>query len=274
MALIKNEKLITYEYYIRYLSLFLNGSYGINQQIRAVYLILESLNDFYNKLLEKYNILDGTINDYITKNIDGEADQTLDNIGAIFNCYRQMTIKWSDNPKKVEDLTTTKTIVLDNYDFITYIRSQIIKQHFNGTREDLAKAYVDNNLLPINLTYIPTSSAECQIYCNNWNELSLNMQNLFLNRMIAIESMGITYGLLLENVVNIGEWDLFGFANKDNHDYDSSSKVEFGVINEMNERYFNTNKENIFVKNNDGTFIQATTYDSSQTYYSQSAIWG
>lgn len=274
MALIKNEKLITYEYYIKYLSLFLNGSYGINQQIRAVYLILESLNDFYNKLLEKYNILNDTIDNYIAKNIDSEVDKTLDNIGAIFNCYRQMTIKWSDNPKKIDDLKTTKTIVLNNYDFITYIRSQIIKQHFNGSREDLAKAYVNNDLLPINLTYIPTASATCEIYCNNRNDLSLNMQNMFLNRMIAIESMGITYGLLLENVVNIGEWGLFGFANEDSHDYDISSKVEFGVINDMNERYFNTNKDGIFIKNENGNFIQATTYDTSQTYYSQSAIWG
>ena len=274
MALIKNEKLITYEYYIKYLSLFLNGSYGINQQIRAVYLILESLNDFYNKLLEKYNILNDTIDNYIAKNINSEVDKTLDNIGAIFNCYRQMTIKWSDNPKKIDDLKTTKTIVLNNYDFITYIRSQIIKQHFNGSREDLAKAYVNNDLLPINLTYVPTASATCEIYCNNWNDLSLNMQNMFLNRMIAIESMGITYGLLLENIVNIGEWDLFGFANEDNHDYDISSKVEFGVINDMNERYFNTNKDGIFIKNENGNFIQATTYDASQTYYTQSAIWG
>ena len=93
---------------------------------------------------------------------------------------------------------TKKQITLNNYEFLRYLRVEIVKANYYGTREELANLYQPTKVA--GFIYVPTSfPATVNIYWTNTSfsplnlEPSVNFKYLFLNGYLTIESVGIIY---------------------------------------------------------------------------------
>ena len=191
--------------------------------------------------------------------VDGDGNlfipnDFLDKVGAIFNCPRSMMIRCSavtyethvidnydfsyykyniENPMSMSDISSgTKYITLNNHDYLTYIKMQIKKSFFNGTREELANIYYGE--LKANETssssgeylqfyyitmynideIIDESPAYVQIYWSNAqiseeeeSPFSSTLRYMFLNGLLTIESVGINYSRSIQNITNIAIFD-------------------------------------------------------------------
>ncbi len=189
------EDLLEFQYYLDRLSKFMQESFGINEQVRTFHSLLVQVDDFYNKFFRDISIFDSY---YIGPN----RNILLDKLGSIFGCQRHFTIPEYD-PARWNVIIGFLDIDLEDEDFLVYIKAQIIKQNFNGTREELQTLYttyedgkLKKGILDLIFYYLqsPTeTSAECYIYWSMDKEYSQNLQNLFLNGYLTIESMGILY---------------------------------------------------------------------------------
>lgn len=204
------EDLLDFKYYLDRLSLFMKESYGIKEHIKTFYRQLEKINSYFDEFLKYFNIW-GNNPKYIP------TGEILDNIGEIFGCHRKFTIPIiSNNENKYYMVNLT-----DDDDYLLYIKCQIIKQNFMGTNENLEKFYnINNNYLPFNFTYmvnqeIQNNIAQCNIYFNNYDAIdknknpifSDNIKILFENGYLTIESMGILYRRLLQNINKFAKYE-------------------------------------------------------------------
>ena len=198
--------------------------------------------------------------------VDGDGklfirNNLLDKVGSIFNCSRTITIKCSSltsetvklvNPddssetfsytyekygvlkptsiKNIESETsTTKYITLNNLNYLIYIKMQIRKQYFNGTREELAAIYFGENTeymteYDLQFYYITMynteeyenpNTATVTIYWSTGdsNVFTPTMRYLFLNGLLTIESLGISYDKLITNITMIAYFDTAKYAS-------------------------------------------------------------
>jgi len=190
------EDLLEFQYYLDRLSKFMQESYGIDEHVKTFHQLLIQVDDFYNQFLNDINIF----NSY---NIYQNHNALLDKLGAIFGCYRKFTIpKYSTIYWNV--IEGFINIDLEDDDFLIYIKAQIIKQNFEGNREQLQTLYstyqegeLKEGILPLLFFYLQSpakNSAECYIYWNTQNGVySDDLINLFENGFLTIESMGILY---------------------------------------------------------------------------------
>lgn len=198
------EDLLDFQYYLNRLSKFMQESYGINEQVETFYSLLKQANDFYDEFLKEANIF----NSY---NVYSGYNLLIDKLGAIFGCYRSFTIPQYD-PINWGQIIGYISINLDDHDFLIYIKCQIIKQNFNGTRNELQELYstyqdgvYKEGILDLIFYYITHAgaSAECYIY---WDapegKYSNDLKNLFLNGFLTIESLGILYHRAAVNISN------------------------------------------------------------------------
>ena len=256
--MIAKKELLELEYYLQRMSLFMNESHGFEDRMRIFWNILTSIDTFYNKLFEYYDILNVVNPDkdyytYYLKDADNVSSKTkgaikdgngnyfvpiemLDKVGAIFNCTRNITIKCSaldengnyinTSPTTEDDLISKKFVTLNNKEFLTYIKMQIRKQYFNGSREELAALYGAENSTnadEINLYYVTqynlteqqnVDSATVTIYWSNGASavFTPTMRYLFLNGLLTIESLGISYQRTIQNIDNLSMFDDAKFA--------------------------------------------------------------
>ena len=189
------KDLLDFQYYLNRLSKFMQESYGINEQTEMFYSFLKQVNDVYDDMLKDLNIF--------SSNEDEVKGEILDKIGAIFNCQRRFTIPLYENNEDPMEITGYANINLaDDKDYLTYIKTQIVKQNFKGTREELQKLYTtyvnnilkEDSILDLQFIYItnPTNMATCDIYWNEANP-SEQLKLLFDNGYLTIESLGIRY---------------------------------------------------------------------------------
>lgn len=198
------EDLLDFQYYLDRLSKFMQESFGINEQVRNFHSLLTQVDDFYDKFFQDINIFGSY---YVGPN----RNLLLDKLGSIFGCQRHFTIPEYD-PARWNVIIGFINIDLNDDDFLIYIKAQIIKQNFNGTREELQTLYttyqedsLKKGILDLIFYYLqsPTKvSAECYIYWNMDKEYSKDLQNLFLNGYLTIESMGILYHRSLADISN------------------------------------------------------------------------
>ena len=212
-----NPQLLEYQYYLDRMSMFLNESYGINNRIKILHSLLITIDEFWEEILKKYNVMD---NNYYTTSEEKTSlvDQMLDYIGLIFECRRNLTVTYTQN-----DQTNRENITLNNEEFLTYIKCQIIKQNFDGTREELYRLYqtdeVLNYILGIYYLVEKTSpSLNVRIIWSNYETYSLNLQKLFLGGYLTIESIGIIYNRALQNITKLAIFNQNGFNKIDNYD--------------------------------------------------------
>lgn len=216
------DDLLEFQYYLDRLSKFMQESYGINDQVKTFHSLLKQVNDFYDQFFEDIKIF----NQYY---VGPNRNLLLDKLGSLFGCYRKFVIA-KYNPFQPTQIIGYLPIDLNDSDFLTYIKTQIVKQNFNGTREELQtlySTYVDGqykegilNLLFYYIDRIGDASAQCNIYWNPDETPSESLQNLFLNGYLTIESMGITYW---RNIVNIDDFESFTEVDSSGNPIDPQS---------------------------------------------------
>lgn len=184
----------------------------------------------------------------IEYNGDGQPfirDKVLDKVGALFSTPRSFNIKTSTkdtdghyierNPatitqnKSGQSYSTVNTyITLNNIDYLKYIRLNIAKQYFKGTQEEIREIYGDDTgvvseKLGVLFYYFTNKNssgisggepAEVSIYWSNVGDnTSLDLQYMFLNGLLTIESLGILYSKSITDLSNIGIFDVSTFNN-------------------------------------------------------------
>lgn len=184
------EDLLDLKYYLNSLSLFMRESYGISEQTKTFHSLLVQVNEYYDEFFEEL--------DFFNHDALGEM---LDKIGAIFGCSRKFTIPIYDETNIME-IVNYAQIDLNDDEYLIYIKTQAIKQYFDGSREMLQRlysTYEDGKVKPgiLDLVFLYTteedeSGAICTI---RWDTdiTSGDLPLLFENGYLTIESLGIRY---------------------------------------------------------------------------------
>lgn len=198
------QDLVELQYYLNRLSKFMQESYGINEQVETYFSLLDQVNSYYDQFFDQLDFMN------INSSINPEGEM-LDHIGAIFGCRRSFTIPIysADDPYEIEDY---EHVDLNNDEYLIFIKTQVIKQNFDGTRGTLQKiyaTYIDDeitseHLIDLIFLYImdPENPLHCHIY---WDidDPSENLKILFENGYLTIESLGIVYTRSAQNVHDI-----------------------------------------------------------------------
>lgn len=223
---ILDENLYDINYYLNKTSLFLQASYGLPEQYQMLCSVFKNLNDIFEQIINVNYILNSE-DEYLPYIENKNVSKQLDNIGRIFGLNRNLSMKYptdeSKLPTKEEDLSVIKNVTLSDLAFIIYIKCQIIKQNFLGTREELGQLYnseydVSKNLIKLKFVYIPseTTNADVSIYWDNsdefytTNDLQLELRCLFLNGLLTIESLGINYTKVIQSIGNLARFYVEG----------------------------------------------------------------
>ena len=244
MGFIRNE-LLTDDFYLKAASLFLKGSYGMKDRIRAtVGLItnIETVGETAFKYLDIWHVDDNGIPDYFEytgSDPGGTSHYWLELIGSLVGVQRQVAITApSDNgPSEL----TTEIITLNNYEYLVYIQATIQKNHISGTREDLRKIYrgtsIDNasqylsvyenpSQYRINRSYIEglgiiyqtRDTLACAVILVPSSQSGFgygvctdNLEKLFAHGLLTVENLGIQYTYVNSIDFAIGQFDYASF---------------------------------------------------------------
>lgn len=203
---ILNEKLKLFDYYKNKLPLYLQNSEGFQEHFRIWFDLLVG-ND--NKGLvgtadTLFNLIQIFDKDYLTyiETLDDYDEHTmdmLDKLGALFGVNRILRVTYTQDSS-----TITEQLNLTNAEFIYLIKSQIIRNYCEGTREQINGYYKDIGLE----MYVQTIDiATANLYLVENDNMSRNVIKLFLGGKLHIESMGIMYRYLLINFEDLLLWD-------------------------------------------------------------------
>lgn len=203
---ILNEKLKLFDYYKNKLPLYLQNSEGFQEHFRIWFDLLVG-ND--NKGLvgtadTLFNLMQIFDKDYLTyiETLDDYDEHTmdmLDKLGALFGVNRILQVTYTQDSS-----TITEQLNLTNAEFIYLIKSQIIRNYCEGTREQINGYYKDIGLE----MYVQTTGiATANLYLVKNDNIPQNVIKLFLGGKLHIESMGITYEYLLIDFENLLLWD-------------------------------------------------------------------
>ncbi len=200
------EDLLEFQYYLNRLSMFMKESYGMQEQFEIFYQQLLQVNNEFDYLFDQLDIFNKQGKELPSTWVS----KLIDKIGAIFGCYRKFTIFINN---EYEELN------LEDDEFIIYIKCQIVKQNFQGSREELSTIYstfddgkVTKGLLDLLMVYVLyqtqspllLNSVQCNIYWSNYSQYSENLRKLFLAGYLTIESMGILYNRITQNIDGLG----------------------------------------------------------------------
>lgn len=125
-----------------------------------------------------------------------DTSEILDMLGSIFGLRRNLTVTYLDN-----GVSVTEELNLDDNDFLTYIKCQIIKNNFDGSYKQF-KAYYELAGLTIGVMTKNTVSqsipaAHADLYLINIagssRQISSELRKLFLSGNLTLSSAGIEY---------------------------------------------------------------------------------
>ena len=198
-----SDKLKSWEYYYYKLPLYIRNSYGITSHFKLFYDLLVQMDKVEDSLLYIFNVFDNA-DKYLKAVSDGpngyESD-VLEKIGSLFGVNRVFDVKY-----KKDDAEVTKSLRLNNSEFLILIKSQIIKNNYKGTFEESLQYYKLIGL-PIYLLN-SVNPAELLLYLNETEgKFSQNIMDMFLANLFTLESMGITYQPLTTNIEALAIWD-------------------------------------------------------------------
>jgi hypothetical protein len=231
------KDLLDFQYYLNRLSMFMKESYGITEQVEIFYQQLKRVNEEYDYFFDQLDIFN-VQNKELPSNY---VSSLIDKVAAIFGCYRHFTINLEG---------TDIDINLTNEDFITYIKCQIVKQNFDGTREQLKRIYTtieeketikSEDSLDLILVYMlnptPENTLQCTIYWVNFTDYSENLQKLFLAGYLTIESMGVLYNRLLQNIDTLSVFADVGETYADSFYYFAGQDKDYFFV-ESESKYY------------------------------------
>lgn len=149
---------------------------------------------------------------------EGDTSMILDILGSLFGLNRQITVTYEE-----EGITVTEELYLDDKDFLTYIKCQIIKNNYNGNYQQF-KSYYDLAGLTIGVqtrntiestsnnstVYVNLPDAAVKLYLINTvgsdADISDNLYKLFISGKLTLSSMGIQYIYDKVNLNDILVW--------------------------------------------------------------------
>lgn len=202
-----DKELLNEKYYFDRMSMFLKESYGVEERIYFLVKILKRLDYIYTTILDELNL-----------NNDTFKTKILDFIGELFKCNRNISIKYLHDATTKSELSAapiTHFTLNDKY-FLLYIKTQIVKQNFDGTQEEIEKLYSSYDFT---VKYNSSNSNPLTVTINWENhDSSTDPSNIlgcmFLNGLLTIESMGIVYDYALSQDIESGTFgnSRFGYS--------------------------------------------------------------
>lgn len=213
------EKLLSFEYYENKLPLYLRQSPSFKSHFRIWYDLLagdsqyNGVNGASNTLLELLNIFDENYLEHIASlegalvsasHPYGTKSDVLDKIGNLFCVSRAFSVSYSAPTAFSGDLN------LDNKDFLTLIKAQIVKSYCEGTFEQIKAFYEDAGLYCYVLT--GSSPLTCTVTLlrksDNYKiDYSDDVLHMFYAGLLAIKSVGVQYTYNVVTYGNILFWD-------------------------------------------------------------------
>lgn len=195
------DELQSFEYYRTKLPLYLRSSNAFLQHFKIWYDVLISdkrgLLHVEETILSLLNVFDAR---YHENFVEGETFDMLDKIASLYGLKRQFSVQYVND--ELEDVT--EELSLSNYEFLMFLRIQIIKNNFDGSREQLIELYKELNL-EISLrsgTLDYDTVATCTVgFLMNESVLTKNIYALIKSKLFLIESAGIRY-----DVVTSTDW--------------------------------------------------------------------
>lgn len=154
-------------------------------------------------LLHLLNIYDKDFLSTISQLKDyDDNNNILEMIGNLFGLRRTFSFEYYESP--TSDVTTT-TVTLDDSEFLTLIKAQIIRDYCDGTYEQVMQYYNDANLqiLPI---YSDAYNASVDAYMNESISITDNIAKLFKGGFLTIEHVGVHYTYSIMALTNILIW--------------------------------------------------------------------
>lgn len=210
---IVKEELQSLDYYINKLPQYLRASESFQEHFKIWYKILKyGIVDNADIMLNLLLIFDENYFDYLasvdeTMTPTGNECDILEKIGSIFGVTRNFRITYSEGGV----IHTNENINLNNEEFLILIKSQIIRNYCEGTREQIEKYYksvgvqlyteTDNSDHATANLYLTTGASGTSY------EYSDNIKKMFLAGLFTIESLGIVYTHSFIDVSRILFWD-------------------------------------------------------------------
>ena len=123
------------------------------------------------------------------------TSEILDMLGSLFGLRRNLSVSYMNG-----GTLTTEELSLDDTDFLTYIRCQIIKNNFDGSYKQFKK-YYELAGLDIGIRTWSTDSSIPQAHASLYligtagtsTQISTNLRKLFISGNLTIASAGIEY---------------------------------------------------------------------------------
>lgn len=151
-----SENLLSDEFYLNSISMFLRGSWGMEDRCKMYASILQNLNECSQNLFDRLNIFyyKDENDNYFTKNKpddmslnaykNAKSDYWLDMVGDILGLNRNVVV----NIHYFEDQEDPeyRDIVLTNLEFLIYIEATIARNTFDGSTETLRKIYTGSSI--------------------------------------------------------------------------------------------------------------------------------
>lgn len=195
------EKYATFDYYRKRLPQYLQQSSNFLSHFELWYDLLtgkseERLNGIaptLDAILFMLNIFDPNYMRYIADLGDygqgedqyGTISALLDQIGSIYGVSRNYPFSVTGS---------TDPIQLNNYDYWQVIKTQIVRNNFDGTSEMVHQFYKDSGLkIQQLMTTTPGEATVILISSESEYPVSNNIETLFLNGYLTLESLGIKY---------------------------------------------------------------------------------
>lgn len=208
-----------FRYYERKLPLYLRNDECFVEHFRLWYELLMGkgddetgvpINEFQgispsaDLLLHLLNIYDQDFLNTIAqlKDYDDDCD-LLDMLGNLFGLRRTFSLEYYETA--TSPTKTQATVSLNDKEFLTLIKAQIIRNYCDGTYEQVMQYYKDANLqiLPVlNDTY----NASVDAYLNESEDVTPNIDKLFRGGYLTVEHLGIRYTYTVTEMLNILVW--------------------------------------------------------------------
>lgn len=208
-----------FRYYERKLPLYLRNDEGFVSHFKLWYELLMgegdddmnvAISEFNgvsptsDLLLHLLNIYDPTFLDNIAQLKDyNDNSNLLDILGNLFGLRRTFSFDYYETA--TSQTKTHTTVSLNDREFLTLIKAQIIRNYCDGTYEQVMQYYIDANLqiLPV---YNDVYNASVDAYLNESDAVTENINKLFRGGFLTVEHLGIRYTYTVAAMLNILVW--------------------------------------------------------------------